>query len=581
MSGNQDGFTPGIADRPSYTRIAEVLAELASGQELLELPVRVVDGNDQPAAEARVTPWALRSSLGHGPWLKDDPGVGVEPEDVLTDEDGTAVVCYPRYRDVRERIRTRAVSLFVDHPDFAHVDTLHIDVPPKEDEPCSIKLTSGVSLEIRPLIDGAPADLDGIFASWSDTRSWRIGTAPEMSADGTLRIPPMSPGENSILLVKLDGDRATHFSQLIDLLCDAGERTRIDVQLRPAVRIEGVLVQLRPAVRIEGVLSENVPRPIRQGRVVVHTLAPAGADADRVDWSTWVPVQPDGSFTIDGWPADEPLQLIALCDGYIAANGRVPDVVENRREAEKDPRKRPQVFDPAVGERIEVAMTPLVGCVVSAVDQDGKPVCGVTVSSYPNVCLWNGGSYGYCHPLVRGERLLRIRDYFRAEDDSFRCPFKGITAADGKLTLELPVGVQGLGVKSDTHELPVSGGRRRVHVKLADGETTEAVLQLQPRGTEIIGEWDMLFDVVFRDSIRGCLPSAVVEQMDKFIKRYQTAISQRNPELLSEACLAAADVLVGLGNAQEAARWRQKAAEQAERAKDIKPTAAKNVTGDE
>ena len=97
---------------------------------------------------------------------------------------------------------------------------------------------------------------------------------------------------------------------------------------------------------------------------------------------------------------------------------------------------------------------------------------------------------------------------------------------------------------------------------------------------EKIGEWDTLFYVVFHDSIRGCLPSAVVERTDEFIKRYQTAISQRNPELLSEACLAAADVLVGLGNAQEAAKWRQKAAEQAERAKDIKPAAAKNVTGD-
>ena len=39
------------------------------------------------------------------------------------------MVLYPQYRDVQEQIGTIAVSLFVDHPKFAYVNSLHIDVP--------------------------------------------------------------------------------------------------------------------------------------------------------------------------------------------------------------------------------------------------------------------------------------------------------------------------------------------------------------------------------------------------------------------------------------------------------------------
>ena len=288
-------------------------AAMAGEQEMLELPVRVVDAEGEPVAKAKVTPWALRSSQGHGWWGDDDERAGVGPEDVFTDEDGIATVLYPRYRDVQEQIRTTSVTLFIDHPDFAYVDSLHIDVPLDINGSHEVELSPGVPLAIRPLIDGAPADLDSVFGLWSDGRSWQPGADPKKSADNAFRIPAMPPGENSLLLVQLDGDRATHFSQLMDLELDVGDQKRIDVPLRPALRIEGIL-------------SDNVPRPVCDGRVKAETLPPAGADSNRVAWFTWVPVRPDGTFTIDGWPAGELLQLIALCEGYIATSGPADDL---------------------------------------------------------------------------------------------------------------------------------------------------------------------------------------------------------------------------------------------------------------
>src|SRR5688572_13399747 len=39
---------------------------------VLELPIRVIDKSGNPVPEAKVTPWALRSSQGHGLWRRGD-----------------------------------------------------------------------------------------------------------------------------------------------------------------------------------------------------------------------------------------------------------------------------------------------------------------------------------------------------------------------------------------------------------------------------------------------------------------------------------------------------------------------------
>ncbi len=523
---------------------------------MMELQVRVLDADGKPVAKAKVTPWALRSSQGHGWWRQDDDRADVGPKDAFTDAAGTATVAYPYYRDRRERIRTTGVSLFVDHPGFAYLDDLHVDVPLESGGPYEITLATGIPVEVRPRVDGQSAD--DIFALWSDGRSWQPGVTPEKLADGALRIPAMPPGENSMLLVKLDGDRATHFSKITDFKLSLGESKKINVAMQPGVRVKGVL-------------SENVPRPVREGRVKAWSLAPVQPAKERVTWWTWVPIEPDGTFVIDSWPADEPIQLIALCDGFMAASGKAPECVKNPLDPDKDPYGRPQVFQPDGDQPIELAMTPLVDCVVTVVDEDEAPVAGVTVVSNPNVGWWNSGSQIYCHPLARGERMLRERDYNNIFDKVFEHTFQTNTDARGKATLQLPAGKQLLHVISDVYELPVFLGRRDVRVQLTRGETTETVLRLQPRGTEKLGEWDKLAGVVFgcstREGRRICALPGVSQKMDEFAARFREGKNQRDPRLLAEAYSAVADAFVGVGDQEEAAKWRQKAAEQAAKVK--------------
>jgi hypothetical protein len=533
-------------------------------RQVLDLPIRVIDKQGNPIPEAKVTPWALRSSQGHGLWRRGDKLTDVEPRGVSTDENGMAAVGYPRFRNSKEQTRTISVSLAVDHQSFAYRDDLHIDVPLETSGPHVITLTVGIPLAIRPLVDGRAVNADDILAFWSDGRSWLPGVRLEKLTNGNLRIPAMLPGDNSVLLVKLDGERATHFSKIHDLKIGENQRNKLDISLERSLQIKGVL-------------SDNVPRPVRHGRVKAATLDPADAHHNRVSWFTWVPVQPDGTFVID-WPAGEQLQLIALCEGYIATSGKAPAEVKNPRDPKSDPFNRAQVFDADDGGRLEVAMTPLVRCVASAVDEDGKPIAGVTVESWPNVGWWNSGSQIYCHPLVRGERLLRERDFRDAIDEAFPQPFQAVTAADGRAMLELPAGKEELAVSSEVYELPVFLGHRDVSVTLVRGETTEVALSLQPRGTEKLGEWDKLAGVVFgcstREGRRICALPAVQKRMDEFTKRFREGKNQRDPKLLSEAYAAVADAFLEAGDRVEAVKWQQKAEEQRALAKALEPSPA-------
>src|ERR1700675_4096183 len=77
-----------LAETSQFHPITTPLNEMVSGQEILKLSVHVVDADGKPVAGAKVTPWALRSSQGHGFWRKGDKQAGCGPEEVSTDADG-------------------------------------------------------------------------------------------------------------------------------------------------------------------------------------------------------------------------------------------------------------------------------------------------------------------------------------------------------------------------------------------------------------------------------------------------------------------------------------------------------------
>lgn len=285
------------------------------------------------------------------------------------------------------------------------------------------------------------------------------------------------------MVIRLEEERPTHFGPV--------ETVEIDGSEDPVNRT----VELLPAVRVRGRLDDSVPRPVKNGRVKVETIN-AGLSWDEINWFSWAEVNEDGTFVIEEWPANQPIQLIALCDGFIAKSGEKPAMVKPERAVEG--RLRPQVFMKPGEAELVVEMTPLIACNIQVVNGFGKPVQGADIVSAPNVSWWNGGSQIYGWPLVSSTQLLLPGKYERLDGEGIHAqPFKGTTDEDGRLTLGLPVGRESLWAVSKRYQLPINAGRRMHGLEIAADKPVNATLVLQPRGLDVLGDWEDLCGFVF------------------------------------------------------------------------------------
>ncbi|MDZ4657638.1 MAG: hypothetical protein SH868_08670 [Bythopirellula sp.] len=516
---------------------------------MITLPVRVVNESGEPVAGVKVIPWALRCSQGHGSWH--EKTLGKLPE-FTTDDEGRAEVTYPRYVSPDEFVRTTEVTLSVDQRDYVYISHENVNVPRGEQVPHEITLHRGATVEITPLENGKPAEFEGLYAVWSDNRPSQTDGVPVKTQDGHLQRPAMPPGSGQVLLARIIDGRATHFSSIIDLELKAQERLQREVDLRPAVQISGML-------------SDNVPRPVKNGRVAILTLE-KDPSKENVNWVAWSTVAEDGSFKIEAWPAGETLQLIALSDGYIAESGVAPAVAKPPRQP--DPFNRPQVFLPdSQSEPLIVKMVPMVECRVDVVNEDNTPLSGVEVASCPNVGWWNYGSQIYCGYLHSSEKYLVTRDIDLSVDSTLPAPFTVTTDEKGRTRLFLPVGKEDLYAGNDDYELPINRGRRDVEVELIAGETAQVRLVLQRKGKEFLGEWDKLAGVLFGctgDECRRLLEDPGFRKRITGVRlKLDEAENATDPDLLRSAFAEISAAFDEVDDEEEANRWRRKADEQA------------------
>ena len=525
-------------------------------QEMIKLPVKVVDEDGQPLAGVKIIPWALRSSQGHGGWP--EKLFGEIPQDE-TDDDGHAEITYPRYNIPGEFVRTTAVTLSVNHPDYVFISHEDVLVPRKQNEPHTVTVKRGATLEILPTLDGKPLNSADIYAIWSDARSWQKDSAPKANREGRLVIPSMPPGKGQVLLARIENGKTTHLSSIETVELQLGETQSMDVPLVPALNIAGRL-------------SDDVPRPIRNGRVVVRTLA-KDPQINDVMWGTWAEVSDDGTFEVVGWPAYQAIQLIALCDGYIARSGSQPEEV-GTPPREQDPFQRPQVFRPDVFETsLVVQMEPMVDCLVTVVDDQHQPVRDAKVRSNPNVCWWNDGSQIYGDTLFRSAECMAERDWRAGISDTYPAPFAAETDERGTAHLFLPAAKQeSLYVLHDQYELPVILGVRRVRINPMAGEPNQTRLVLQRKGQEFLGEWDKLAGILFGCTGEECRrlleDPGFRERITAVRIQFDKAEDLKDPNLLKNAFAEISAAFDEVDDQQEVERWRRKADEQAAKLHD-------------
>ena len=178
------------------------------------------------------------------------------------------------------------------------------------------------------------------------------------------------------------------FSDLVDLKKHVEDPITLDLTLKPGVRVEGRL-------------DAQVPRPIKNGRVVAGIKTGHNDYGNNWGWEATATIAADGTFVFESLPPDENLQLIAVCDGWISTS---PTRAEVMKYAEANQfgvdYRGPMngVVSPHLYRLKGAAIQPVVpmrraaNCEVHVADEANKPLGGAQVDFSPNQKWLNGGA---------------------------------------------------------------------------------------------------------------------------------------------------------------------------------------------
>jgi hypothetical protein len=467
---------------------------------MLAAAVRVTDAEGRPIAGAVVKPFGLRTRKepgSHYGWRDDLWG---PVPTVTTGADGIAEVPVPKY--VYEEMETGMVTWWVDHPRYV----VFWEDRPVGDRPADVVLQDGVLIAVRALDDTTGRPVVAPFALISGSS---FGDEWTLQDDGSLVSRAVSQQRRLLRVMHLPPDRGEPalFSELIDLARQGG--LALDLTVR-----------VKPGVRVRGRLDEAVPRPVTNARVTAMVIGqPAGAVGERLDyearwqWQETADVAPDGNFDLGWLPAGEPLQFLAVCDGFVsrnltpqeldAARTDHPQLLEGH-QAWQDQRIWPRLAAlTGAGMTLDVPMEPTAKCRVTIVDSDNLPVPGASVRFSPNQAWYRGGSQSLGWGVSQSHVLRAARDgeapardgtRRQAVQDAFR-RYQAMSDENGvALVTDLPaLGEQSFSVKHPTLELPASrdpGFRRSATANLTPGTVAEVTVRLEPKGTRVIGRGD-------------------------------------------------------------------------------------------
>jgi hypothetical protein len=361
-----------------------------------EFLVQVVDLNGNPVAGAKVTPdWYsfqnARNLSG-----------SIDPDDAapaITDANGLAHIVFEMdERHLHKKTLSnllkfgfKTLYVTVEHPDHpirnGSIDPLR---------PSPIQLADSDTIEIRGHRTGQTAALQHLYPLLGVNKRVQ-GSPPDWSqaANGllTIRCVDVTSIQPTrwLRIVHLPDEGPAWFSDLIDLVAQKRNPISIDAELKPGVRVEGRL-------------DDSVPRPVKNGHVVGKLADGRIAPENDLHLEFAAEVAADGTFVFESIPANEPLQLVAVCDGWVSSSPTDDQIVEYRNRWIQSP----LVFDASrFGQRFACAqivlpaeqadkptilMQPTAACEVTVQDDQGQSIPGASVSFTANYFFYGPGN---------------------------------------------------------------------------------------------------------------------------------------------------------------------------------------------
>lgn len=465
------------------------------------IQLRIVDADGLPVSGAVVTPFGFRTRVdqaSHWIWL--DRFHGPKPSGT-TDADGQISISIPKF--VTEELEAGEVSWSVEHEDF---------VSSRED--CSVDLKLVVITLSRGRRIAATAvdaqngqpittDLYALLNGSGSRSEWKL------LENGTLLSRAMDWNRASLRVMHLPKDGPAKFSDTVRL--DPEDRT---------LRVLLSEIPLHRGVRLGGQVDDVVPRPIVNGYAMVTIIDRSAGDGfqARGSWSDWVTIRPDGTFAFESLPRHSIAQVIAVCEGGISSQPTPQELTDAGMKEYlgqlESPTLKPQLFvlnEQAV--QFTMRMDQSARCRVTVQTPDGGPLAGAEISFWPNQHWFDGGSQmlgdGFSSRIrlaMTDEQRKQTRQWgtrnLDQQQPGFRSPginrLFGTTDENGVAVISgLPGGTDETPrtlefvVEHAEFELPTAPHNplsRSGQTQVVRGQTSEATVRMNPKGTEIIGK---------------------------------------------------------------------------------------------
>ncbi len=453
--------------------------------EFKKVLVLVEDEDGKPIEGATILPDGFRVKGRHAPdayhWGPKQFG---GPVRATTDREGKAYVKYPVIGIPEEKELTGKLIFEVSHPEFSTARVQEYSVNGTEKP---IQMKRGIPLEVsghfgsgrQPVLDLVPNVNGSVSGGEVHPEDW------QKKENGVFAFHKLSPGGHLLQLMGRLPSGEIVYSETLAFIGEKGKQYNFALEMKPGIRLEG---------RIDG----KVPRPVKNGRVLVRVRPkeiPAWLDPEKArsvfaqygdfgPWQSYRLIAEDGSFVFESIPPGE-VDVVVHGDGFISKNSGEASFSGSPPYPLKlgVPQPYPLV---APVTKIEVVTEPTATMELTTRTASGKPVEGVWAGLSPNVLRMHG---------IFGEMEHSSEEPFRnlSPLPRGRALYSGVTDKSGVVVIaNVPAFTRYLAIDHPQFEIPLqdpTGARSRVvHVTFSPGMTNKLALTLEPKGTEFIRE---------------------------------------------------------------------------------------------
>jgi beta-lactamase regulating signal transducer with metallopeptidase domain len=463
-----------------FSKSTSASSKIPATVEFKKVLVVVQDEDGKPIEGAKILPTGFRVKGIHGAdaygWNNKLFG---PPVAAVTDREGEAYVRYPVMGVPDEKELTGALIFGVSRPEFASVFIQGYSVDSPEQP---IQLTRGINLEVSGYFGGDHQSVTELVPNLSEDtvhpEDW------QKKDNGVFAFHKLSPGGHLLQLMGRLPSGEIVYSEGFAFTAEKGKEYNFALEMKPGIRLEG---------RID----DQVPRPVKNGRVLIMVrpkefpalLVPEdlGALFEKYGyfhfWRSYRPIAENGSFVFESIPPGE-VDVIVHGDGFVSKSiGQVKNRIHSQL-ANGPVIGVPQPF-PLVAPmtQIKVVTEPTATLELTAKTKGGKPVAGATVYVNPNI-LRMGGIFG----LMRQSSEEPFRTLSPLPD----VPYSATTDKNGVAIIQnVPAITHGMEVNHPQFQVPLQEPNRwrdrHIRVQFSPGTTNKMELALEPKGKDFIG----------------------------------------------------------------------------------------------